>query len=137
MKTKLQEFIDYFKNTEGTGLLVLKNDSFEDEVSQLLNQSEFKVISSLSEIKQAGGSYVFYFNKDSLKYIYNIYKQISDGLSMIQSKNPDDMSDEIAHINTENFRLLLVITDEDIRYAQNLLDFDFINLAGMIEYINK
>jgi len=136
METKTQEFIEYFKKTNGAGLLVLKDSSLEFDTKQALSQSGFKTIKNLPDIKQATGSYVLYFTKDSLKYIYNIYKQIGEGLSMIQSKNYTDMSDEIVHIDTKDFRLLLVITGEDLKYSQNLRDFDFINLAGMIEYIN-
>ena len=137
MKTKTQEFVNHFKKINGTGLLVLNDYSLESDIKQILNQSEFKTITNLLDITQPDGSYVFYFTKDSLRYIYNIYKQISDGLSMIQSKNPINVSDEIVNIDIKDFRLLLVIVKEDLRFSQNLLDFDFINLAGMIEYINK
>jgi len=137
METKLQEFFEYFKKTNGTGLLVLNDISVEPDVKSRIEKAGFNTVSNISNLQQQTGTYVLYFKKDDLKYIYSVYKQISDGLSMIQYKHPQTVSDEIIHIDTMDFRFLLVITEEDLKYAQNVSGFDFINLAGMIEYINK
>lgn len=135
MENKLDEFLKYFKETNGTGLLVIDNDENPIVLEKRLKSEGFGKISNLLDIKDVVDSYFVFLDKENLKYIYNIYKQISDGLSMIQSKDPEDLSDEIINIKTKNFRFLLVASEGDLKYAQNILDYDFINLAGMIEYI--
>lgn len=136
METKLLEFKNYFEKSSGTGLLILKESSLMTEVKQQLNQFGFKTIVNLSDIKDQTGSFVLYFNQSYFKYIYNIFKQISDGLSMIQTKNPIDLSDEIINVNVKDFRLLVVMSEEDSKYTQHIRGYDFINLAGMVEYLN-
>lgn len=135
MSPKLEEYISFFNKTNGTGLLIAQDITSDFEIKQYLSSHKFKTITYLSDISPNNASYVMYFKKDALKYIYSIYKQLSDGLTMIQSKHPKNFSDEIITIDKKNFRLLLVMTKEDLIFAQNLLTYDFINLAGMIEYI--
>lgn len=135
MNKELEQFIDFFKKTTGTGLLVCKNDIQDLDIKHYLDTQDFKIINIVSNITPQINSCALFFKKEDITQIYNVFKQVSEGLSMLTIKDKNMPNSDVIHVDPANFRLALIMKEEDLVYAQNYKEYDFINCANMIEYI--